>query len=154
MAHHIHPVLAQKCEAVGWEINPEKPQKESLDKLLTTLKKSINRVRGQKLTPKEEKEERALLKKATGELSQNVASILALAKAAKSAKMEKLARSLSKAKATELTRCLLHLQRNADKVRKGSADYNEAWREIEAEYFYKVSLYQAELHLRERKGNA
>jgi len=150
MAHHIQPILADKCLALDWEINTKKTQKENLDKLLNALKKSIDKVKGRKLSVKEEKEERALLKQGTKELDQNVASILALWKARKSTKMEKLSRTLSKSKTIDITRCLLHLLRNSDKIRENSANYAEAWREIEAEYFYKVSLYQAELHLREK----
>jgi hypothetical protein len=151
MSFRITPILSKECQSLGWKIVPSQGAGDNLRNLLNKIEKKCNRIKSRSLPIEKEKEIRSTLKKATEELGSSIASLLALNEVSKKEGAQKIEKVLSKKETAQVTREFLSLLKNSENVWAESANYAEAWREIEAEYFYKVSLYQAELYKREKK---
>jgi hypothetical protein len=150
MSHRLSPILAKESKELDWKINKKKSSLENLSELIEKILKEVKAIKAQKISIAKEKEKRKALKQALEKMGLNLESVIAIKEVLSSKLAEELNKSLKKKEAPELNREFLFLMKNIENVRKGSADYQEAWREIEAEYFLKVSLYNGEILRREK----
>lgn len=149
MSHRITPILIKESKEFDWKISKKKSALENLSELLDKVSKEVRTVRAQKISVSKEQEKRAKLQKAVTKMGTNLESLLALKEVANSDNILKLNKELKKKTDAELSREFLFLVKNIEKLRNNSTAYEEAWREIESEYFLKVSLYNAEILRRE-----
>ena len=149
MSHRITPILIKESKEFDWKISKKKSALENLSELLDKVSKEVRTVRAQKISVSKEQEKRAKLQKAVTKMGTNLESLLALKEVANSDNILKLNKELKKKTDAELSREFLFLVKNIEKLINNSTAYEEAWREIESEYFLKVSLYNAEILRRE-----
>lgn len=145
MSHRITPLLIKESKELDWKINKAKSSLENLEDLINKILKEVKVIKAQKISPAKEGEKRRKLQLALDELGTNLESVLALKAVCSSENATKLNKVLRKKQSPELNREFLFLVKNIENVRKNSTNYQEAWREIEAEYFLKVSLYNTEI---------
>lgn len=149
MSHRISPLLIKESKELDWKINKKKSSLENLEELIGKILKETKSIKLQKIPATKERAKRKNLQLALEKMGTNLESILALKAVCSSPNATVLNKNLKKKETPELNREFLFLVKNIDNVRNNSADYQEAWREIEAEYFLKVSLYSTELLRRE-----
>jgi hypothetical protein len=145
MSYRISPILSKESKTLDWKINKKKTCLENLEDLFSKVLKEVKAIKAQKISPLKEREKRKNLQEALSELGTNLESIMALHAVCGSQNTIKLSKILKKKESPELNREYLFLVKNVENVRKNSTNYEEAWREIEAEYFLKISLYNAEI---------
>lgn len=151
MSHRISPLIIKESKELNWRINRKKSPLENLEELIEKVLKEVKSIKTQKISPELERDKRKELQVALEKLGTNLESVLALREVCNSKSAIKLNKTLKKKNSPELNREFLFLIKNIENVRSNSTNYEEAWREIEAEYFLKVSLYSAELLIREKK---
>jgi hypothetical protein len=151
MATRLAPIHTKGCKALGWQITAKKSSIESLRELLSSLETLISSLKSGTLPAKKHLEAKAKLKEALKECGQTIPGVAALKSALTEGWAEKKAKALEKKTEATLIREVLKLSQNEPKLRSKSQTYEEAWPEVEAHYFAKISLYKAELAKRSAK---
>lgn len=145
MATRIAPILTKKCKAVKWEVSPKKSAVENLKDLLKKINGLADSVKRRELPVKEHIETKNRLKEALTESGQTLAGARLLADALNEKWADKKGEALEKKSEARLVRELWRLAQNEPKLRAKSQIYEEAWPDVEAGYFAKMSLYWMEL---------
>lgn len=149
MATRLSPILTRSCAALKWKVSPKRSAIENLQDLLNKLETLVGTLRKGTLPVPKQLEEKARLREALNETSQTIPGATLLKKALSEKWAEEKSKSLEKKEEVHLLRELLKLAQNEPKLRTKSHNYEEAWPEVEANYFAKMSLYRIELARRE-----
>jgi len=145
----IFPILKTSCKSLGWKLNKKYTAAKNMELLLEKIEKLTSKIRKAELPVEENKKYRAKLQESMTELGQTLSSIQALSKALRSKQAEDLSKSLETKKTIALWTDLIANLKMSEKVRKQSLDFDEAWEEIEANHFAKITLYNMEIERRE-----
>jgi hypothetical protein len=147
----IFPILKTSCEALGWKLNKKLTASRNMELLLDKVSKIENKIKKGNLPIEEEKKLRNQLRESMGELGQSLSSINALKKVLKTQAIEQLVKSFEVKKTLSLWTDLIANLKMTERVRKESVEFDEAWEEIEANHFAKISLYNLEIERRDIK---
>jgi hypothetical protein len=148
MSLRLSPILINESKELDWKVNKKKSSLENINTLIKKILKEVDSIKAQKISISKEKQKRKNLEKALDKMGINLETIFALAEVCSKSNVLSLDQTLQKKETHDLNREFLFLVRNIENIRKKSSEYQEAWREIEAEYFLKVSLYNTELQRR------
>ena len=146
MIPRINPILNDKITAINWKINQDKDARENLKDIISIIKEKIENIQGGKLKVEHHIKEKKELLKTLKETGQNLLSIAVLEKEITKRWTKELSKKLKTKTTPEILREFLKLKEKENNIRMESAEFDEAWVEIEAKYFLKMSLYQMELH--------
>lgn len=141
----LAPILTRECDALSWKVNPKKSALENLQELLRKINSLAESLASRQLAPKDQIEGKARLRAALAETSQTIAGAALLWETLRGKWAQDKCKALEKKDEATLLRDLLRLSQNEPKLRAKSHTYEEAWPEVEARYFAKMSLYSAEL---------
>jgi hypothetical protein len=145
----IFPILKTSCKSLGWKLNKKQSAYENLECLLNKISRIEAKIRKGNLPIEEEKMYRNTLRSSMNELGQSLTSIRALKKSLTSKMTKALVDSLESKKTIGLWTELIANLKLSERVRKESVEFEEAYEEIEANHFAKISLYNMEIERRE-----
>ena len=145
MATRIAPLLCKEIPSLKWKVKKSKSALDNLQEALAKVGVLIAKLESGKLPVPEQLATKETLKNALQEAGQSISGVRWLAKSSTQKWAAEKDKSLASKSDSTLLREFLRLARNEPKIRSRSHHYEEAWPEVEANYFLKVSLYRTEL---------
>lgn len=148
MKTRIAPILCKEVPAISWHTNKKKSSLENLNVLLDGIQEMRESLESRSLPSSDHLALREKLKTTLSEAGIGLTCSKLLKKSLSSKWAKEKATALAQKNEVNLLRELLRLAQNEPKLRAKSHVYEEAWAEVEADYFAKMSIYRAELALR------
>lgn len=145
MNQRLYPLIVKQSKYLDWKLNKNKSPLENMKILLERILKEVKSIRKQKITAPQEKTNRQRLHSLLEELGINLQSVEALYERSNSQRAIEINKKIEAKSTPDLNRDFLALAKNIENVREKSTGYQEAWKEIESEYFLKLSLYNIEI---------
>lgn len=148
MPTRISAILIKESPTLGWKASKKKTAQENLIEVLERFTKIAEILRERNLPADEHLSLKENLKVALREVGISLGAVPILLKSATDKKAAKKSKELAEKSHVQLIRELLRLAQSETRLRNQSSDYGEAWPEVEADFFTKMSLYQMELNRR------
>lgn len=141
MLNAIRPILVREVPSLSWKLDFQKSPYQNLCDLLTITKTVRTTIEDNSSPVADHLKLRETYKTLLAEMSQSLESLETLENYFESEKTQEDGLKVEQETPQNANRAFLLLQAKEPQLRKKSLEYGLAWKEIEAQYQLKVTLY-------------